>query len=598
MRNSVHKKYIIAITVGLLIVAFLPYVGGKMYYANKREGTFRVEILKIEEEISGRGQQANKLEQLLTRDATGKDVILLQRILSQNETIYPEKKITGYYGDVTEVAVKKFQETYNLQKTGSVNESTKNKLNEVLSTHLCPEQITIYPDFLLKRMTKQTVPLPKNYVPPALEEVSGRVKTLGTMCLRTDVIPSLERMFQDAKEEGANLAISSGHRKYEMQEYLYKYWHKKHGDEAEDWIAEPGRSEHQLGTTIDITDASIGYAAIDKRFAKSDGGKWMKKNAHKYGFVMSYPKGKEDTAGYHYEPWHWRFIGTVAAKALQEQKKIFNTVSAYTQEKPFPKNDSKEGLTLSAGAILSMFVNTKGDEHILIQKNNKRRMPIASITKLMTALVASEMLQPDDHIIIKQSALDGKGVSGKFIVNETISLKDALHAILIESNNEIAIAITEVIGTELFIQKMNEHAHELNMPDTHFVNVTGLDPGIGSEKMNYATTSDIAKLLHHIFKNKKDIFAILKKQEHSIITSNTRRTIPIKTTNELLDDQEVPLEVLGGKTGTTPKAKSNLTTVANTPSQKGHVITVVLRSKESFADTKNLLHYLNDMFVW
>ena len=600
MKNSIQKKHIL-IVVAIAGIITLCCIGGVIVYSNKKEYAIRSEALKIKAEIDSWQQWVNTIKISLEPGATGKEVALLQKILARdesNETIYPEKKITGYYKDTTKTAVEKFQETHGLPQTGNVDEPTRKEINKIAAKYLCPKQVIMYPDFLLKKVTKQETPLPANYVPPALEEISGKVKTLNKVCVRAGIVPNIEHMFQDAKKDGVHLMVTSGYRGYKMQEFLYEYWHKKYGNKAKDLIAEPGKSEHQLGTTIDITDASINYDAISEQFAKSDGGIWMRNNAHKYGFIMSYPEEKKYITGYHYEPWHWRFVGIATAKALYRKGEMFNTTVTHTQKKPFPASRSGEGLTLSAGAALTMFVDAKNNEYVLVQKNSTQRIPIASITKLMTALIAVETLQPDTRILISWDVLTGKGVSGKFIAGEIVSLKDALHAILIESNNEIAIAIAKTIGTESFIKKMNDRAHELKMYDTHFVNVTGLDPEEGSENMNYASALDVANLLHYIFTNEEDIFATLKKQEYTIITNNTNRAVPIQTTNELLGNQKMSLQVMGGKTGTTPKAKSNLTTIAETPLQKGHIITVILNSKNAFNDTQDLLQYLKKAFVW
>lgn len=603
MKNKIPKRYI---TKYIIAAALLTVITFSLFSTDIITKSETIETIahtipaEIETEVLQQWRQSNGLKQTLTHHAVGPDVVLLQRMLAQNENIYPEKKVTGYYGDMTAAAVGRFQDAYNLPRTENVDETTKNKLNEVFLAHLCPEQNIIYPDFSLKRMTRQTPPLPEEYIPPVLEDISNKVKTIGIICLHTDVVPNTMQMINDAKKDDVHLAISSGYRSYETQRYLYNYWHKKHGTAAADFIAEPGKSEHQLGTTIDVTDASIEYAAVDTRFGKSDGGKWMKENAHRYGFTMSYPKGKKNRTGYQYEPWHWRFIGVKDATILHVQKKAVNEPLAITQKKvrPIPIHNIQKGLTLSANAAVAIFTDTNETERILMQKNRKRRIPIASITKLMTALVAFDLFKLDDHIIINQSALNGKGVSGKFTTGETISLEDALHAILIESNNEIAIAIAETIGIEMFIQKMNDQAHKLKMHDTQFVNVTGLDPRMGSEKMNYATASDIAGLLQYIFENKKDIFAILKKRKHTITEINTGKITLIETTNELFTDQEKPLQVLGGKTGTTPKAKHNLAIISRAPLQKGYIITVVIGSENSFIDTQDLLRYIKNAFIW
>ena len=265
---------------------------------------------------------------------------------------------------------------------------------------------------------------------------------------------------------------------------------------------------------------------------------------------------------------------------------------------PQPKQDNSREPELFAESSVAIITDIYKKDQILLQKNKEKEVPVASITKLMTALTASDLLQMNAAITINESALSGKGVSGEFVVGETITLRDALHAMLIASNNEIAIAVAETVGREKFIQKMNSRARQLNMLNTHFFNETGLDPGEGSSDINYATASDVAKLIKHIFKNKKDIFAILQKTNHTITTVNTERAVPITTTNDLLSSRDVPLQVLGGKTGTTPRAKHNLALVTGAPKQKGHIITVVLNSEDAFTDTQKLLQHLKDTFAW
>ena len=590
MKKKIQKKHADMLTALGAAICLLCAGGVGIYFYQKN--AVYTEMLKIKAEMDSWRQQVRGIAQTIAPGATGPDVVTLQRILALDETVYPEKKITGYYGDGTQAAVKRFQKAHTLPQTGIVDTATKNKMNEVAVMRLCPEQVTMYPDFSLRKITEKTQAVPADYIPPMLEELSDTVTTLHKVCLRADVVPHLKRMFQDAEKDGIHLAVTSGYRNYRMQNYMHTYLHKTYGDKAKAVVAAPGKSEHQLGTAVDITDASIEYRAMSKHFAKSAGGIWMKHNAHNYGFITKYPE-EETPRGHHYEPWHWRFIGIAAAKTLRGKMTMIDTPPAYIQKKYFSANSSGEGLTLPAGAAMAIGTTAENDAYTIMQKNSAKRIPIASITKLMTALVATELLQPDDPIPIGWDVLVGKGISGKFIAGETLSLEDAIHAILIASNNEVAAAIAKTVGTESFIEKMNDRARALAMHDTHFVNTTGLDPEKESESINYATASDVAKLLQYILSDKKDIFTILKKQEYAVTTGNTKRTVLMQNTNELLSNRETALRVIGGKTGTTPRAKSNLITIAETPSQKGYLITVILNSKNAFIDTQNLLRYLS-----
>jgi LAS superfamily LD-carboxypeptidase LdcB len=83
-------------------------------------------------------------------------------------------------------------------------------------------------------------------------------------------------------------------------------------DEARRVSAEPGHSEHQLGTTVDLTSADVGYGLVES-FASAPAGEWLLANSHQYGFALSYPAGQEHVTGYAHEPWHYRYIGLDAA---------------------------------------------------------------------------------------------------------------------------------------------------------------------------------------------------------------------------------------------------------------------------------------------
>ncbi|MDD3663185.1 MAG: M15 family metallopeptidase, partial [Candidatus Pacebacteria bacterium] len=83
-------------------------------------------------------------------------------------------------------------------------------------------------------------------------------------------------------------------------------------------IAKAGYSEHQLGTTIDLSGSSIGYASTLTKFGGTPEDLWLNENAHKYGFVQSYPIGKEEVTGYMYEPWHYRYLGVEIATKIKK----------------------------------------------------------------------------------------------------------------------------------------------------------------------------------------------------------------------------------------------------------------------------------------
>ena len=129
--------------------------------------------------------------------------------------------------------------------------------------------------------------LPKDYNPGVNEEANKALKL----------------MQSDAKSMNLNLALVSGYRSYETQEKLYNKYVKKDGEKiASTYSAMPGHSEHQTGLAFDV-------GSVSEEFANTYDAKWLAENAHLYGFIIRYPKGKTDITGYIYEPWHIRYLG-------------------------------------------------------------------------------------------------------------------------------------------------------------------------------------------------------------------------------------------------------------------------------------------------
>ena len=123
---------------------------------------------------------------------------------------------------------------------------------------------------------------------------------------------SFKKMSDAAKKEGLKIYNVSGYRSYDTQEYLYNNYVSRDGKEkADTYSARAGTSEHQTGLATDIN-------SVSSKFENTKEFKWLKDNAHKYGFILRYPKGKEHITGYMYEPWHYRYVGKDVAKIIYE----------------------------------------------------------------------------------------------------------------------------------------------------------------------------------------------------------------------------------------------------------------------------------------
>lgn len=140
----------------------------------------------------------------------------------------------------------------------------------------------------------------------------------GTL-LREEAAINLSRLIDDSRKEKLILIVLSGYRSYDKQQETYNFWLRYAGEkEANNRVAKPGHSEHQLGTAVDFTTYDPEYSA-SKEFEKTEEGKWLAKNAYKYGFVLTYPEAWEDLTGYQYEPWHFRYVGKKHAKEIKKR---------------------------------------------------------------------------------------------------------------------------------------------------------------------------------------------------------------------------------------------------------------------------------------
>jgi LAS superfamily LD-carboxypeptidase LdcB len=162
--------------------------------------------------------------------------------------------------------------------------------------------------------------LNENYVPSSLATVTPELvwDKKKTLRIHSDVQPFLEKMLRDAASSSHSIALISAYRSFKDQTSLKSTYSMSFGSGANRFSADQGYSEHQLGTTVDLTTPALG--ANYTSFANSAAFTWLTENAYKYGFVLSYPK---NNSYYVYEPWHWRFVGVVLSSKLRQEGKNF-----------------------------------------------------------------------------------------------------------------------------------------------------------------------------------------------------------------------------------------------------------------------------------
>ena len=125
-------------------------------------------------------------------------------------------------------------------------------------------------------------------------------------------------MLEDAEDDGVNLQVVSAFRSFATQKNLKATYLVRYGSGANTFSADQGYSEHQLGTTIDLSTKELD--GVLSGFDSTDAYAWLTDNAYKYGFILSYP---HNNTYYQYEPWHWRFVGRELARDLHNDDKHF-----------------------------------------------------------------------------------------------------------------------------------------------------------------------------------------------------------------------------------------------------------------------------------
>ena len=140
----------------------------------------------------------------------------------------------------------------------------------------------------------------------------------GGFYVRRHVIADLKLMAEAARRAGARLSVQSAFRSYATQKSTFDYWVRVHGYAvALKESARAGHSEHQLGTTVDFRSYGGSAPWNYTDWGTTKAGAWLKANAYKFGFVMSYPKGKTTVTCYTYEPWHYRYVGRTRAAKIR-----------------------------------------------------------------------------------------------------------------------------------------------------------------------------------------------------------------------------------------------------------------------------------------
>ena len=233
-----------------------------------------------------------------------------------------------------------------------------------------------------------------------------------------------------------------------------------------------------------------------------------------------------------------------------------------------------EDVSLSARLALVRFLN---DNNRIYELNVNSHWPLASITKLVTALVAEENFDLKKTVTITDQMVLAEGEAGGFKTGEVFRAEDLIKAMLMLSSNDAAEALAQDFSRDEFIGLMNKKVAELGLGETMFFDPTGLSP------KNQSTPNDIFKIVSYIYENRPDILKITTYKADYITDLNSKKKRKILNINEFAGQSDF----IGGKTGFIDEAQGNLVSVFSV--KKEPVTIVVLGSQDRFGETKKLL---------
>lgn len=257
-----------------------------------------------------------------------------------------------------------------------------------------------------------------------------------------------------------------------------------------------------------------------------------------------------------------------------------------------PQKVEKPKIILQTKADFSLKVDKNNKEKILLADNPDLLLPIASLTKVMTALVVFD--NPQDYplsriITVSEGAIKQSEDFGRLKKGDKLSVEALLDIMLIESSNDAAWALAEVIGVDNFVGKMNQKANDLGLKNTYFINPTGLDiDNSVPPSYNFSTAADLAEISRYALINYVKIFEISSLNSYEILDAENDFHHLAINRNELLD---LNSHVFGGKTGYTDTAGGCMILILKDDNEN-YIINVVLgaASQEArFEEMKKLI---------
>jgi D-alanyl-D-alanine carboxypeptidase len=249
---------------------------------------------------------------------------------------------------------------------------------------------------------------------------------------------------------------------------------------------------------------------------------------------------------------------------------------------PLTVPEKPEDLAIQAMSAIAVEFNNDAEENILFEKNSNDRLPIASLVKMMTALVVMDTYNLNQEVVVSKAVMEQVGAQGVLKEGEILSVRNLLYIALIESSNRAAFALSEVIGANRFVALMNKKAEEIGLADTYFADSTGLDA------TSYSTASNVAQLSEYLFLYYPLFGEIVGLKEYNLYLPNKSLHHKLESTNELLGQQGI----VGGKTGYTNAARGCFMALQKKSAER-NIIYIVLGAEDRLLDMQRLINFTN-----
>lgn len=294
-----NRPSLAVILISIAAAGTLGFLGYKVYTLNATLTATQNEVAELE---------------------TLRDSLMEQYASSTEELIVASTTIAALAEELSLTADELDELEDDYRRERNRNEEFEDQIKEIAGTVGDLDKLSKTDKELLQKYSKVYF-LNEHFIPESTSEITREwlYNEQNPKYIHTKVRPFLEEMLADALDDGVKIWVVSAYRSFAEQAYLKGSYTVTYGSGANAFSADQGYSEHQLGTTLDFTTEGIGGGLVTA-FEDTPAFTWLTKNAHKYGFVLSYPENNEY---YVYEPWHWRFVGEELAEDLHDAGQSF-----------------------------------------------------------------------------------------------------------------------------------------------------------------------------------------------------------------------------------------------------------------------------------